>query len=228
MKKYTDDIRVLKDNGVYNFGDVMYGRGPWRASRSELRENPLYEETILGSYFRKSTCRKKYAFDKSLFNSIFDELDLRAKYSFQKDSLYIHLRAGDIVPKIFLPSPTPLEKRVKHRFNQLNILHPLSIAAKAESHKTCCDSVVFATAYHYSYDTWAYSETSHHENNYHFDSFCREFKNHCPLPFSVLPPVLELSDIQFVDYTFYILCKSSHAILDNGGFSEVISEYRRD
>tara|TARA_B100000035_G_scaffold307878_1_gene311760 strand:+ start:4164 stop:4862 length:699 start_codon:yes stop_codon:yes gene_type:complete len=227
---YTKNIRTLVGNNTYNYGDAMYGRGPWRTLRKSLRNEDEFTGSFLNEYFlaRGTSFKKKNAFDPDLVRSVFDKLSFSKKYKYDPDCLYIHLRAGDVLH--VLQNHTNLTRQeskvLNTRFNNLNCINPMRICKFFEDHLGCCSKAVFVTASHFSYDVWSHSDAAEKNATLVLNNFLTSVKNCSKLPFGILEDVREFSDVEFIDYNFYVLCTAPHVILDQGGFSEVIKNYR--
>lgn len=141
--KFESQVKVLKENKFYRFGDLIYrdGGGRWESDREVVKNNEEFKDTILCEYLTQVNNDSEPDFE--LLKKIVQEHTLKNKYEIPVDNeLVIHLRLGDIFQKSKYEKlrVKRLKKSVDRLFEKDNVLN---------SNPDTLNKITIVTALHY-------------------------------------------------------------------------------
>lgn len=220
---YSDNVRVLIDNTIYNIGDVVIGEGPYKDQRKRILEDDFYQHTFLRKYLNKfsNSNSRRRLMEPGMVIDTFSELEHTARLKVDPNAVYLHLRVGDVV--CVSGSEDPLNGKF---FKRINIRNISRVCKKVSELCTNCDKIVVITAFQYSYAVWNHSKDSMYENMDLFNDYCLDLKKKTGLPISFIDSP-DVSDIELIDIHLYHLCMSNAVIPDVGEFNRVAKICRK-
>ena len=223
VKILINKIKLLKTNEDYRFGDVIYQKGYiWKESAEKILKLNKYNNTFLKKYLLINTPpppqtnpkdkyhnKPDFNYLKILRNILNNHNSLRIPRS---DELVFHLRTGDV-----LLSNNYRAKVFKKNYKEIIAYH-----IKYYNIKYC----TFCTAFHYGNlkkkNLWIYNEKNHNENINLLTNLLSDL-------------IAEFKSIKFdikssydIDEDLYYMYKAKYFIKDFGGFSNLISELRKN
>lgn len=224
-----NQVLVLKSNPYYRIGDLIFRQGyRWLSDREEILKDKIYKKTFLYDYLSKldEPLHDPY-FD--INNSIPRNIDHeqllytiiknRKPEKISDGTLYIHIRAGDIVQLDYG------EIMSMWLMNQNKLIH--HVADKLVSH-SFIKRICIVTALHFgdfkSKSKWIYDQDSELLNKNLLSNLITKLNN--------LKPTNILSSqkcrLQSIDKHFLFLCHAPNVILDNSGMSKAALFYRQN
>lgn len=226
-----DQIKLMKSNRHYRIGDVLLRQGfRWQEDRKQILKQKRYKDSLLFTYL---SGLKDPLFDpfKNRNNTlprgiedIFWFLSLIEDFSFptENNTLYVHLRAGDIVlnEKNQVSSIDSWGiKKNNWLYNQQALIK--EILKKRKSKISIVSSFHFGDFFEKK--LWTFTEEAFYENQI---LFLNLFNHILQIQkFDIYPS--QKNDIKNIDEHFILLCNARNVILDNGSFGSLVNLVRQ-
>jgi phage pi2 protein 07 len=218
-------IKILKSNSSYRIGDLVCRQGyRWRSDIETILLSPRYENSILRKYLNSFEFPSCDPFgDDSITEprgisdiNLLGEICSKVKTNTNDNTLYIHIRCGDIVQ---LP---------KSNYQQFWLFNRQSLKSliKEKLNKEKLNKVEFVCSMHFGdyreKSLYLYSEASVSENISLLKTMFSDISS------IVACDVFEGKNdsVENIDYHFASLVSARHVILDGGGFSNIVRALR--
>lgn len=224
-----DKVLVLKSNPHYRIGDIVFRQGyRWLEDREEILKNKKYKKSFLydylsnldeplhDPYFDIENTIPRNIDDKELLFSIIKN---NKPKSISENTLYIHIRAGDIVQQDYG------ELMSMWLMNQNALIHRVAdILTKSNEISKIC----IITAFHFgdfkSKSYWVYDLQSELLNKELLSNLINKLQRLKPTS------ILSSKECKFdsIDKHFFYLCHAKNVLLDNSGMSKVVQLFRNN
>eukprot|EP01083_Nonionella_stella_P009715 27860_1 len=218
VSEMVSNLAVLKYNGVYRVGNLLYQWGKrWKMDIAAIRWNPAkYNHTLLYKYFNSAnTSMIRFApnqFDVPLFRQIIDDYIISASPLIQlpsDDELVVHIRAGDVL---------------RHRDTQFIPLINETINKYQNINK-----ITFVTVLNFAHDVhdketskWIYTEAKEANNRKKLTRlFCKIIELFPHLSYKMISN-------ENVDRDIVYLTKAKYLIRNRGTFDHVITKLNQN
>ena len=204
---YIKQVKILKNNSDYAFGDIIYRKGKrWEYRIQKVLTKPEYKKTILFNYLKLN---KRRSCNYNNLLKCIKEYNFKHKLPLPTSKeIVLHLRMGDVVTLNWYLKKnyvSCIEKILKN-----NTIHKITIV-------TC-----------FSYGTWAkdslhlrkgapiwdYSVEKQKKNEDAFSTLLSTFRNHFNIP-------IHIYSNEDIDRDFCYCVFSKFYINDQGGFDEL-------
>lgn len=223
-----DKVLVLKSNPHYRIGDLIFRQGyRWMSDREEILKDKKYKNSFLydylsnlqdplhDPYFDINNTIPRNIDDEYLLHSIINK---RKPNIISDSSLYIHVRAGDIVQQDYG------ELMSMWLMNQDSLIHKV---AETITRSNKIKKICVVTAFHFgdfkSQSKWIYDHESELLN--------KELLSNLIIRLGKLKTtnILQSSNcnINSIDKHFLHLCHAENVILDTSGMSQVALNFRQ-
>lgn len=228
MNMNFDDIKIFKSNSIYRLGDLLFRRDNWHKIAVVIQSQKEYRNTILHRYMYESTSflssKPNYyrAVDNTYgmvdLNVLLDIVD-NMHTVLEPDTLYINIRAGDIIDL--------KETRSMHFIHK-----PVSVYQQVLDeikHNKNINKIKIVTALHYGDKPnnskkfrYQFTDASKNHNITKIKHIVDFIGNITKLPVE-LNSYSTGSDFEIIDSDFLTLLKNKNVILEPiGGFASLI------
>lgn len=229
-------IPLLKHNSIYRLGDVILKKGGWEKPRKEIIENSSYRQSLLYGYLKKLTNPYTGDFDEELFLKTCQEFQGRMDLTFDRETLYLHLRLGDVVQRQIWMAKYDQPQQFKKLqdwfiFNHQSLITEIKSKLNQQTH---INKLSIVSALHFGdapgSGDWMHTEGDEQTNYLLLEILLKKIKKIWPRLAIISNAQDKMSSVKLADYELLTLGFAEKVILEKGsssGFSYLAKSIRK-